>query len=282
MADTAQQAEVRRQLAARGNQLAPRVTPGGSQRRFSGSAARTAANPATRPRPGSSTTTRARSTTRRAGPRSSTRTTPPTPPAEDVGPLGGRRSSRTQPPPDLGDRARRYVQREAGRQWRAVPRLLVVEWLASLAIIAVKPFEPAEPGKATEATIPQLMGVSVVFFLLAAGASISPRASKVANLFGGLVTLVLLLHNHGSVTGAVTTLAKYQAPQTPNIAPSPAAGEPVASATGTKGAAGGIFPTPTGAPSLAQQIISGWRGAVPDIATPNGQPRPTPQPAPGG
>lgn len=154
--------------------------------------------------------------------------------------------------------------------------MLVVEWLASLVIVAVKPYEPADgQGKASEATIPQLMGISLVFFLLAALAAASPRASRIANLFGGLITLALLFNNHGSVTTAITTVAKYKAPQTPDIAPSPAAGEPVSQAPG-------IVPTPSGQPSFAQQIISGWRGSVPVVSSPSGSARPTPQPAPGG
>lgn len=158
--------------------------------------------------------------------------------------------------------------------------MLVVEWIAALVIVATKPYEPAEPGKATEATIPQLIAVSFVFFLLAALASMSPKAQRIANLFGGLVDLALLLRNHGSVIGTITTVAKYQAPQAPNIAPSPAPGE--SPSTATSPGPGGILPTPTGQPSFAQQIISGWRGAAPDLATASGNAQPTPQPAPGG
>jgi len=75
----------------------------------------------------------------------------------------------------------------------------------------------------------------ILFFLLALFGGVSPRTQKVANLFGGLVTLGLLFKNTevlASVTNAIAGNVKGKAP----------AGE-----TAPETQPGGIAPTPSGA-----------------------------------
>jgi len=119
---------------------------------------------------------------------------------------------------------------------QGAPRVLIAEFLACLALIAAKPFEKVHSdAKFTEGTIGQLAAIMILFFLLALFGGVSPRTQKVANLFGGLVTLGLLFKNTevlASVTNAIAGNVKGKAP----------AGE-----TAPETQPGGIAPTPSGA-----------------------------------
>jgi hypothetical protein len=123
----------------------------------------------------------------------------------------------------------------AQRQFRSTSRVLVVEFIACLVVVALKPTEPSPEQQATgaagafESTVPQLVGVMIVFMLLAALGAAGPNQQRVANLFGGLITMVLLFKNHGSVVASITpVVASKTQPGVPN-APAYSPSNPTAS-----------------------------------------------------
>lgn len=250
MADTAQQAAARRALRARGDELAPRADAPHAGRR-----AEVRGHPST---------TRRRPTSASGGRGQ----------GDDIDLIGGRGQA-----DDDGDQADSGTGQELGgrgqrvtlnvpKPFRSTSRVLVVEFVASLALIALKPKEPATPGKASESVVPQIAGIMVVFLLLAMVGSAGARAQRISNLFGGLVTLVLAFHNHGNVLSAVTSVTAYKTPAAPAVSPSLAPGE--------SGSAATVLPTPTGTATGAQAYVSGWRGIVPNLATASGNAAPTP------
>lgn len=99
--------------------------------------------------------------------------------------------------------------------FRSTSRVLIAEFLICLVLIALKPSEPAPgpagepaPGAAgaMESTIPQLIAIMVVFMLLAALGAAGPNQQRVANLFGGAITVTLLFKNHAQVVSSVTVV----------------------------------------------------------------------------
>jgi hypothetical protein len=149
------------------------------------------------------------------------------------GPGAGRRAGRRQASGANPDQRPKFVQGTGNaiqRQFRATSRVLVVEFLACLVIIAVKPTEPAPAAQATgaagafESTIPQVVAIMIVFMLLAGLGAAGPNPQRVANLFGGLITVVLLFKNHGAISASITPIvgAKSQpgVPNAPAASPS--------------------------------------------------------------
>jgi hypothetical protein len=225
MADNAQQAAARRALAARGNQLAPRVDSATGQ---------------TTPLTGQVVKTPAPSPTR------------VNPTGEVENDRGGRQGRAPRP------RATPSVP----KPFRSTSRALVAEFVLALVLVALKPSEPAGTGTAaaSESTVPQLVATMAVFMLLAALGTAGPRPQRWANLFGGLVVAVLLFKNHGSVTTAITSVTSYTAPATPAGAPSAVSSAATATLPGASVAASGWrgvsspVPTPNGQPSIASQF----------------------------
>ena len=107
-------------------------------------------------------------------------------------------------------------QQSAGRAVKGAPRVLMAEFLACLVIVAAKPFEKTgDSARISEGSIGQFAAVMILFFILALVGGTSDKSQKIANLFGALVTLGLLLKNTASiksVTASITAGAKPKAP----------------------------------------------------------------------
>jgi hypothetical protein len=108
-------------------------------------------------------------------------------------------------------------QQSATRAVKGAPRVLMAEFLACLVIVAAKPFEKTgDNAKISEGSIGQFAAVMILFFILALFGGVSGKTQKIANLFGGLVTLGLLFKNTATlkhVSGSIT--ASTKAPATP-------------------------------------------------------------------
>jgi len=107
-------------------------------------------------------------------------------------------------------------QQSAGRAVKGAPRVLMAEFLACPVIVAAKPFEKTgDSARISEGSIGQFAAVMILFFILALVGGTSDKSQKIANLFGALVTLGLLLKNTASiksVTASITAGAKPAAP----------------------------------------------------------------------
>lgn len=225
MADNAQQAAARQALAARGHKLAPRTDPATGQ--TTPLTGQVVTPPAAHPARGN--------------------------PTGEVGnPRGGRQGRAPRSP----------AAPSVPKPFRSTSRALVAEFVLALVLVALKPSEPAGSGTAaaSESTVPQLVATMAVFMLLAALGTAGPRPQRWANLFGGLVVVVLLFKNHGSVTTAITSVTSYTAPAAPAGAPSATSSSATATLPGASPAASGWrgvsspVPTPSGQPSIASQL----------------------------
>lgn len=127
------------------------------------------------------------------------------------------------------------------------PRVLMIEFLACIVLVAAKPFEKVgKDSKFSEGTLGQFAAIMLVFFTLALVGGISPRAQKAVNLFGALVTVGLFFKN----TSALATIAKSVNASSKGKGKPSEVQEP-----------GGILPTPTGEEPLPVQITEPSSGA---------------------
>lgn len=143
---------------------------------------------------------------------------------DERGPRGGQRGGRQ------GGGYGQY----APRQFRSTSRALIAEFILAMVLVVIKPTEPAadssNPKGASESVVPQLVSVMLVFLLLSALGTAGPRPQRWANLFGGLVVLVLGVKNHGNITASVKNVTTYKTAAVTTGSPSA-----TASSSGTSG-----------------------------------------------
>jgi hypothetical protein len=237
MADTPQQAQLRAQLRARGDQLAPRV---GEPRPTPAPDPQPGRKPPAgqhgRPSPGRGPGTRPARARQRAG--------AGTPPVS----RGARRDGkRPRSPRDVGRGLVRGASKVTTRRRRYTPAgLLTAELLTGAGIVVLRmvaDYEPQADGtlrgrvghpKGQYGPFPILAGLLVIFFLLSFLAQQGGPRAKVAVIAGGLIDLVLAMKSLDEINRTAATFSHFGQAHVPpgdwQTSGTPA-GEPVTTTT---------------------------------------------------